>query len=81
MAVKKKPHMAPVRKAAGAETGSLMDNQDTKTKGDGVAVQKVNTNILLPLDLKTEAQAYARNNGLTLTTLIIEGLRERIKRV
>jgi hypothetical protein len=78
MSVKKKPQMSPVRRGKGAETGRLMDNQDMTARGDGVKVQKVNTNILLPVDLKESAQAYARDNGLTLTTLIIEGLRDRI---
>lgn len=77
MAVKKrpKPIIAPQRQNAGP---LLMDNQDTKNKGDGAKAPKRPTTILLPDDLKREAQAYADEWGTTLTRLIVDGLRWRI---
>ena len=78
MAVKKKPDMSPIVKKKGSLNTSLMDNLDTENKGDSVKVTKVPTTILLPANLKEEAQEYARNNDTKLTTLIIEGLRQRM---
>lgn len=80
MAVKKrpKPIIAPQRSNAGPK---LMDNQDTKNKGDGTRPPKRPTTILLPDDLKSEAQAYAEGRGTTLTRLIVDGLRWRISQV
>ena len=79
MAVKKpKPVIAPQRSNAGP---NLMDNQDLKHKGDGTKVPKRPTTILLPDDLKSEAQAFADDQGTTLTRLIVDGLRWRISQV
>lgn len=81
MAVKKnKLDMSPVKKTAkGSKTGRLMDNQDTQTKGDGSAAPKTPTTILLPSDLKNEAQKYAKERCMTLTALIVDALRKRMK--
>jgi hypothetical protein len=70
-----KPIIAPQRTNAGTR---LMDNQDTTHRGDGAAAPKRPTTILLPDDLKREAQAYASERGTTLTRLIVDGLRWRI---
>lgn len=79
MAIKKpKPIVEPHRKNAGPR---LMDNQDTKHKGDGTKVPKVPTTVLLPDDLKDEAKEYAEARGTTLTRLIVDGLRWRISQV
>lgn len=77
MAVQKKPKpiIAPQRSNAGSK---LMDNQDTKNRGDGNKVPKRPTTILLPDDLKNDAQIYAEKRGTTLTRLIVDGLRWRI---
>ena len=77
MAVQKKPKpiISPQRSNAGPK---LMDNQDTKNKGDGARTPKRPTTILLPDDLKREAQAYADEWGTTLTRLIVDGHRRRI---
>lgn len=80
MAVKKKPKpiIAPQRSNAGP---LLMDNQNTKNKGDGAKAPKKSTTILLPDDLKREAQSYAEERGTTLTRLIVDGLRWRVSQV
>lgn len=77
MAVQKKPRpiISPQRSNVGP---NLMDNQDTKNKGDGTKVPKRPTTILIPDDLKREAQAYAEERGTTLTRLIVDGLRWRV---
>lgn len=76
MAVQKRPApiIAPQRSNAGPR---LMDNQDTQRRGDG-KVSKRPTTILLPDDLKREAQTYAEERGTTLTRLIVDGLRWRV---
>ena len=76
MAVQKRPTpiIAPQRSNAGPR---LMDNQDTQGRGGG-KVPKRPTTILLPDDLKREAQAYAEERGTTLTRLIVDGLRWRV---
>lgn len=79
MAVKKpKPIVEPKRESVGSK---LMDNQDTKHKGDGAKVAKVPTTVLLPDDLKEEAKGYADERGTTLTRLIVDGLRWRVSQV
>lgn len=75
---KPKPVIAPQKENAGPK---LMDNQDTKYKGDGTKIPKRATTILLPDDLKGEAKAYADERGTTLTRLIVDGLRWRISQV
>ena len=78
MAVKKKPDMSPVRAPSALPNETLMGNLDTKNRGDGERVQKVPTTVLLPADLKDEAQRVARDNDTTLTALIVQGLRTRM---
>lgn len=81
MAVKKnKLDMTPVKKTSrGSKTGRLMDNQDTTNRGDGSTAPKTPTTILLPSDLKSEAQEYAKERCMTLTALIVDALRKRMK--
>lgn len=40
--------------------------------------RKVRTGVLLPADLKEDAQVYARDHDTTLTQLCIDGLRVMI---
>ena len=75
VSAKRKPNMkdAATSRKRNA-TGKLMDSQDRVGKGDGEDNVKVATTVLLPLDLKQRAQAYAKSHGTTLTWLITEGL-------
>lgn len=69
----------PVKVNKGAVTGKLMDNQDRVRKGDREAVKKIPTTILVPEDIKEEAQEIAQKNGTTLTWMMVEGLMLKIK--
>lgn len=75
---KPRPVMEAKRRVRGE---NLMDNQDTVHRGDGAArrVPLVSTTIKLPFDLKEEAQDFAYENGTSLTSLLIEGLRWRLE--
>lgn len=78
MAVSRKPSPLTGTIAKPLPTTRLMDNQDTVKKGDGEKPIKVPTTILLPSNLKEEAQDYARRNGVSLTSLLVSGLRLRL---
>lgn len=78
MPVKKRPDMSPVGDRGLRASKTLMGNLDTAARGDGAKVPKIPTTILLPADLKDEAQRFARENDSSLTSIIIQGLKMRM---
>lgn len=85
MAVKKpKPSMAPIpRPGQDTPPKKLMDAQD-QSKGDSRRGRrrkaKVAYSVRLPKDLLDAANEYADEHEVTVTELIEEGLRSRLKR-
>lgn len=82
MSVKKgkpKPLIAPIIRP-GQPTARLMDNQDTRRKGDSTGADRVQITFWTTPERKAEMKAYAAAHDMTLTRLIVEGIEMRMRR-
>lgn len=79
MSKKPSANFGPTPKQSDKPARKIMDVQDTAFKGSGYRVPKTTVTFHMPVDLKERAQEYADINGMTLTQLIIDGIRWRIK--
>lgn len=62
---------------SGGKKMHLMDHQDL-TRGDGTSEATRMISIRCPVELHEEAKRFARENHLSVTTLIIQGLNWRL---
>lgn len=66
------------RMAVSKPSETLMGNQDTLHKGDGMRGEKVLVTFRAPVDLKEALEAFAAERGMNQTTVILEGIRMRL---
>lgn len=80
MAIRKpKPKIAPIIQPERPESPRrLMDNQDTRRKGDSTGTDRVQVTFWVTPDRKAEMKAYAAEHGMTVSRLIVEGIEWRM---
>lgn len=57
----------------------LMDNQDTKNKGDSLGTERVMITFWTTPEKKAELKEYAASHGVTQTHVLMDGLNWALK--
>lgn len=78
MATKKPVRQVAAPAADAAPAKKLMDNQNRKA-GDYRGAEKVKYSLLIPANILEEARDKAAEEGTTVTRLLIDGLRWRLR--
>lgn len=72
----------PMRRGSAPTTApkkTLMENQDTKRKGDSTGKDKVMMTFWVTPERRAEIKAYAADHDMTVSRLIVEGINLRMK--
>lgn len=84
MAIRKpRPRFDPILKpgpSGGPAPKKLMDNQDTKRKGDSYGRERVQLTFWVTPEKKDEIKAFAAARDMTVSRLIVESIDERMSR-
>lgn len=84
MAIKKpRPKIAPIikpSKSRDVRQPRLMDNQDTRGKGDSLSRDRVQVTFWVTPERREEMREWAAEHEMTVSRLIVEGVEMRMKK-